>query len=146
MMNHFRTSQDYELFLYTLPEQFTSIHRSTMTFVRRGASLARVAGELFFEHGFRLVARERLVSHPLPLQLEEYGYEIWQGDEKLYWYDSQPHPDEPDLQNTPPHHKHIPPDTKHSRIPAPQMRLTQPNFPVLMREIEELIADLEQAE
>lgn len=28
--------------------------------------------------------------------------------EKLYWYDSQPHPNDPILQNTHPHHKHVP--------------------------------------
>lgn len=38
-----------------------------------------------------------------------------------------------------PHHKHIPPDIKHHRIPAPEMSFTQPNLPVLIREIEESI-------
>jgi hypothetical protein len=45
-----RTSEDYELFLYTLTEQFVSIRRSTITFVRLGSSLARVAGEVFFDY------------------------------------------------------------------------------------------------
>jgi hypothetical protein len=42
MSDPFRTPEDYELFLYTLPERFRSIRRSTLTFVRRGHSLARV--------------------------------------------------------------------------------------------------------
>ena len=46
MSNPFRTPEDYELFLYTLVEQFPSIRRSTVTLIRRGTSLARVAGEL----------------------------------------------------------------------------------------------------
>ncbi|MGC1378007.1 MAG: DUF6516 family protein [Anaerolineales bacterium] len=144
MSDPFRTPEDYELFLYTLPEQFVCIRRSTVVFIRRGATLARAAGELFFDHDLRLVARERLLCHPLPLRLDEYGYEVWRGDEKLYWYDSQPHPNEPDLQSTHPHHKHILPDIKHHRIPASQMRFTQPNFPALIHEIEKLIADLER--
>lgn len=41
----FRTPEDYELFLYTLVEQFPVISRSTLVFVRVGASMARVTGE-----------------------------------------------------------------------------------------------------
>lgn len=41
MSDPLRTLEDYELFLYTLPEQFKCIRHSTVTLVRRGASLAR---------------------------------------------------------------------------------------------------------
>lgn len=135
MNNPLRTSEDYELFLYTLIEQFPSIRRSTVTFVRRGATLARVAGELLFDHEIRLVVRERVVYDRLPALIDSYGYEVWRSEEKLYWYDSQPHPDVPQLQGTHPHHKHIPPDFKHNRVPAPEMSFTQPNLPALIREI-----------
>ncbi|MBL7063732.1 MAG: hypothetical protein ISS49_05910 [Anaerolineae bacterium] len=136
MNNPLRTPDDYELFLYTLTEQFPSIRRSTVTFVRRGASLARVAGELYFDREIRLVVRERILYHRLPAVIDWYGYEVWQGGEKLYWYDSQPHPNDPTLQSTHPHHKHIPPDTRHNRIPAPEMSFTRPNLPFLIDEIE----------
>lgn len=66
----------------------------------------------------------------------DYGYEIWQGGEKLYWYDPQPHPDAPTLVSTYPHHKHIPPDIKHNRVPAPGLSFTQPNLPLLIDEVE----------
>jgi len=138
MSHPFRTPEDYELFLYTLTEQFPSIRGSTVTFIRRGASLARVAGELQFDHEIRLVVRERLLFDRLPVVLDWYGYEVWRREEKLYWYDSQPHPDDPQLQSTHPHHKHIPPDIKHNRIPAPEMSFTQPNLPALIRGIESL--------
>ena len=141
MSHFFRTLEDYELFLYTLSEQFPSIRRSTVTLIRRGVSLARVAGELQFDHGIRLVVRERLLFDRLPVVLDGYGYEVWRYEEKLYWYDSQPHPDDPQLQSTHPHHKHIPPDIKHNRIPAPAMGFTQPNLPALIREIEGLGSD-----
>lgn len=140
MTDPFRSPEDYELFLYTLTERFSSIHRSTLTFVRRGHSLARVSGEIFFAHDIRLVVLERLVFDRLPILIEGYGYEVWRGDEKLYWYDPQPHPNEPSLQNNHPHHKHIPPDIKHNRVPAPEMSFTQPNLPVLIREIERLLS------
>ena len=139
MTDPLRTPDDYELFLYTLPERFPSVRRSTVTLIRRGVSLARVAGELYFERGVRLSIRERILYDRLPAIIDWYGYEIWHGEEKLYWYDSQPHPDDPALQSTHPHHKHIPPNVKQNRIPAPEMSFTQPNLPGLVREIEALI-------
>ena len=65
---------------------------------------------------------------------------ILKNSEKLYWYDSQPHPNDSTLQSTHPHHKHVPPDIKHHRIPAAAMRFTSPNLPALIREIEALIS------
>jgi hypothetical protein len=139
MSNPLRTPEDYELFLYTLTEQFPSVRRSTVTLVRVGSSLARVAGELYFSHNIRLAIHERVLYHRLPAVLDWYGYEVWQGEKKLYWYDSQPHPGEEQLQSAHPHHKHIAPDLKHHRIPAPEMSFIQPNLPALIREIEELV-------
>jgi hypothetical protein len=83
--------------------------------------------------------RERLSCDADTVVIEAYGYEIWQNIEKQSWYDSQPHPDTPFLLSTHPHHKHIPPDLKHNRIPAPQMSFTRPNLPELIEEIESLI-------
>jgi Family of unknown function (DUF6516) len=139
MSHPLATPADYEFFIYTLGEQFPSIRRSTVHFVRRGAPLARVPGEIYFDKNIRLVVRERIVYHRLPAVIDEYGYEVWQGEKKLYWYDSQPHPADPDLQSTHPHHKHIPPDMKHHRVPAPQGHFTQPNIPTLMQEIETML-------
>ncbi len=142
MTNALRTPEDYELFIYTLPEQFPSILKSTVRFIRRGTSLARVIGELHFENDIRLVVRQRLVYDRLPALIDAYGYEVWQGQSKLYWYDPQPHPADPTLQSTFPHHKHVPPGIKHNRIPAPGMSFTQPNLPTLISEIEELMRNL----
>ena len=139
MSDLLRTPEDYELFLYTLKERFPSVRRSTVTFIRRGASLALVTGELHFDDDIRLVVRERLVYHRLPVAIDWYGYEIWRGSEKLSWYDSQPHPNDPSLQSTHPHHKHISPDIRHHRIPAPEMSFNRPNLPALIREIETLV-------
>ena len=47
MNDPLRTAEDYELFLYTLVDAFPSVRHSTLTFVRRGASLARVCPESF---------------------------------------------------------------------------------------------------
>jgi hypothetical protein len=138
MSSPLRTPEDYELFLYTLAEQFPSIVGSTLVFIRRGAALARVEGEIRFDGGLKLVVRERILLNRLPLAIDSYGYEVWRGSEKLYWYDSQPHPDDPTLQSTHPHHKHIPPDIKHHHIPAPGLSFNRANLPLLIQEIERL--------
>jgi len=139
MTNPLRTPEDYELFLYTIVEKFSSVQHSTLTLVRLGATLARVSGELLFENDIRLIVRERILYDRLPAVIDWYGYEIWQRDEKLFWYDSQPHPNEQNLQSTHPHHKHIPPNIKHNRIPASDMSFTEPNLLNLIHEIETLI-------
>jgi hypothetical protein len=138
MNDPFRTPEDYELYVYTLTEKFDSVENCTITFIRLGSTLARVAGELHFKNGMRLVVRERILYHRLPIVIDWYGYEVYRGEEKLYWYDSQPHPDDEALQSTHPHHKHVPPDLNHNRIPAENMDFTRPNLPALIREIESL--------
>ncbi len=70
MSNPFRAPEDYELFLYTISENFPSVKRSTITFIRLGATLAKVAGEVYFENGIRLVVRERILFHRLPIILD----------------------------------------------------------------------------
>ncbi len=65
-----------------------------------------------------------------------YGYEVYRGDERLYWYDDFPPPNDLTLAVTLPHHKHIPPDIKHHRVPAPGMSFAEPNLPAIIAEAE----------
>lgn len=46
----------------------------------------------------------------------------------------------PYLASTFPHHKHIPPDIKHNRIPTSEMSFTRPNLPAVIAEVEMPIA------
>jgi len=135
-MNPFQSLHEYEVFIYTLPQRYSSIVRSTLVIARRGRTIATLQGEIFFVQGYRLIVRERLSTDMGQVMIESYGYEIWHNEELLYWYDSQPHPDDPTLQSTHPHHKHIHPNIKHNRVPAPQMSFERPNIPVLIEEIE----------
>jgi hypothetical protein len=64
---------------------------------------------------------------------------VYQGEERLYWYDDFPHPHDSALASTFPHHKHVPPDIKRNRTPAPALSFTSPNLLFLIREIEELM-------
>jgi hypothetical protein len=59
MSNSLRTPEDYELFLYNLIEQFPSVTRSTVIFIRVGATLARVAGELYFKGSSRTLVESK---------------------------------------------------------------------------------------
>ena len=134
-MNPFHSLPDYELFIYKLAQSYPSIRRSTLVVVRRGATVATVRGEIELSAGVRLIVREQLRFRRIPGEILDYGYEVWQGTEQLYWYDSQPHPNQPALASTHPHHKHMPPDIKHNRIPAPGLSFTTPNLPFLIEEI-----------
>lgn len=98
-----------------------------------------------FAQGYRLTISERLSQEIEGVLIAAYGYELWHHAEKLGWYDSQPHPNDPTLASSHPHHKHVPPEMKRNRIPAPQMGFEKPNLPVLIQEIEDLIEkDTEQ--
>jgi len=135
-MSPFSSLAEYEKFVYTLQQQFPFIAHSTLVIIRRGRQFAELSGELTFAGEYRLVIYERLTWDTGPLTIEGYSYEVWHKSEKLYWYDSQPHPHDPTLASTHPHHKHIPPDIKHHRIPAPSLSFTAPNLPFLIGEIE----------
>jgi hypothetical protein len=137
----FQSLPEYETFVYTLPQQFPSILRSTLIVARRGRLLAELNGELAFADGYRLVVYERLSWDAGPLAIEGYSYEVWGGSDKLYWYDSQPHPNDPTLSSTDPHHKHIQPDIRHHRIPAPDLSFAAPNLPFLIQEIESTLLE-----
>jgi hypothetical protein len=94
-------------------------------------------GEVLFNSGYRLRLREEL-DFDAGL-ITAYGYEVYRGGERLYWYDDFPHPEDETLASTHPHHKHVPPDIKHHRIPAPGISFERPNLPFLIHEIEALI-------
>ncbi|MCZ7666506.1 MAG: DUF6516 family protein [Chloroflexi bacterium] len=112
--------------------------RSTITVWSASPYTGIAEGELFFTSGFRLRMREEIDFDDK--LITSYGYETYQEAEKLYWYDDFPHPNDPTLASTHPHHKHVPPNIKRNRIPAPGLTFTRPNLPQIIEEIEELIA------
>jgi hypothetical protein len=115
------------------------IERSTITVWSVSPFTGVAEGELFFVNGFRLRMREEIDFDEL--LITSYGYEVYRGAEKLYWYDDFPHPNDPSLASTHPHHKHIPPTIKRNRIPAPGISFKRPNLPAIIQELEELTAD-----
>lgn len=135
-MSPFQSLREYEAFIYRLPQEAPRITRSTLIVIQRGRRFAELTGELAFVNQCRLVVYERLSWQQGPLVIVGYSYEVWQADNKIYWYDSQPHPNDPALETTDPHHKHVPPDIKHHRVPAPNLSFSQPNLPYLIAEVE----------
>jgi len=134
--NPLQSLADYSRFIAELLDR-PSIKRSTLVVWSTSPYTGVAEGEVFFVEGFRLRVREELDFDAR--LIAAYGYEVYQGKERLYWYDDFPHPNDPALVSTFPHHKHVPPDIKHNRIPAPEMSFTHPNLPALLQEIEELI-------
>ena len=157
--NPLSTRETYEQFLYTLTAQYPSIRHSTLVYIPAGIYFGRVEGLLLFkarivlcvlehltflprgeiEHYGYEVSRHRPTVNPLDIAAAEYCTAAYHHKEKLYWYDSFAHPHDPTLAATTPHHKHVPPDIKHHRIPAPELSFTRPNLPALIREVEQLL-------
>ena len=135
-MNPFSSLAEYERLVYTLRQRIPSILRSTLVIIRRGARFAELRGEIEMESGFRLVVYERLSWDSGPVRIEGYSYEAWRASDKVHWYDSQPHPGDAVLASSHPHHKHMPPDIKHHRVPAPELAFDAPNLSFLIGELE----------
>ncbi|MEA2599087.1 MAG: hypothetical protein QOF89_79 [Acidobacteriota bacterium] len=112
------------------------IERSTVAVWSDSPYTGIAEGEVFFTHGIRLRMREE-IDFAAAL-IASYGYEVYRGNERLYWYDDFPHPHDPALASTFPHHKHVPPDIRRHRIPAPGLSFEQPNLPAILQEIEDL--------
>jgi len=111
-----------------------SVTRSTVAVWSDSPYTGVAEGGVFFARGIRLRLREEL-DFQAGL-ITAYGYEVYRGEERLFWHDDFPHPEEPTLAPTFPHHKHVPPDIRHHRIPAPGMSFVVTNLPGLLREIE----------
>lgn len=128
---------DYSFLVYSIPDRYNFVVHSTLTLWEIDEKRAILKGELFFADNIRLRVLEAVNLGKG--RIEEYGYEVYQGTKKLYWYDSWPHPHISALSSTDPHHKHVPPDIKHNRIPAPDLSFTRPNLPFLIAEIKLLL-------
>ena len=135
--NPLRSLADYSRFIAELLDR-PGIERSTLVVWSTSPCTGVAEGEVFFVEGFRLRVREELDFDAR--LITAYGYEVYRGGKQLYWYDDFPHPDDPTLASTFPHHKHVPPDMKRNRIPAPEISFSRPNLPVIIQEIEKLIS------
>ena len=126
----FPTLAEYESLVYGLPDQYPEIVSSSLRIYSTSALTAAVEGEIEFEGGLRLRVAEAIdLSAGL---IRKYGYTVYRGEERIRWYDPQPHPENPALAETFPHHYHESPDIKHNRRPAPGLGFHSPNLPTLI--------------
>ena len=133
--NPLKTLSDYSRFVAELLGR-PNVKLSTVAVWSDSPFTGIAEGEVLFTSGLRLRMREE-VDFDAGIIIS-YGYEVYQNENRLYWYDDFPHPDDPTLSSTMPHHKHVPPDIKHNRVPAPNMSFDHPNLPALVQEIEEV--------
>ena len=125
--------QTYALLIYSLQDRYPQILHSTLVLARIGATLAKLEGQVIFPDEVILDAWE-LIDFEAG-RIRNYSYEIYRAGEKIAWYDPFEHPHVPELASTYPHHKHILPDIKQHRVPAPGISFEQPNVPSLIGEI-----------
>lgn len=137
MQNPLGSLASYSQFLAKLWNRPNVTH-STITVWSASPFTGVAEGELFFVGGFRLRMREEIDFEDQ--LITSYGYEIYRTDEKLYWYDDFPHPNDPTLASTYPHHKHVPPNIKRNRVPAPGLSFESPNMPQIIIELEQLVS------
>ncbi len=134
--NVFPARVDYEEFLYAIVDQFPAVRESTLHFFTTSARAGLVRGSLHFHNGLELRVVE--VIDFAAGELLDYSYTVYRGADRIFWYDPQPHPDAPSLAPTFPHHKHILPEIKHHRVPAPGIGFDAANLPALISEIAQL--------
>jgi hypothetical protein len=121
---------DYESLLYTMTERYPGVSASTLRLYTHSATTAFVRGSVHFHNGLELRIFEYLDL--TDGEIFDYSYIVLRGEEKIRWYDPQPHPENPDLVATFPHQLHEPPDIKHNRKPAPGIGFSVPNLPTLI--------------
>ena len=126
------------LIFFLLADRPTIEHHSLAVYTT-SRTIGITRGEVNFRSGHVLRVFEQVDF--VACRIVKYFYELAYQGESLWWYDSMPHPDVPDLQSAHPHHKHIPPDIKHHHIPALQLSFTRPNLPTLIEEVERFASD-----
>jgi len=134
--NPLKSLANYSRFVADLLDR-PSVIRSTVVVWPDSAYTGTAEGEVLFSNDFSLRMREEL-DFETGL-ITSYGYEVYQHGERLYWYDDFPHPNDQTLASTFPHHKHVPPNIKHNRVPAREISFSRPNLSELVREVEGLV-------
>jgi hypothetical protein len=132
----FPPREAYERFIYALADTHPEVVSSSLHLYPNSPTTCFVRGSIWFQNGLELRVFEYLDLSDG--ELLDYSYTVLQGEERVRWYDAQPHPEVSELSSTFPHHFHTPPDIKHNRQPAPGIGFTGPNLPTLCDEIARL--------
>ena len=125
--------RSYSDFIYTLSERHPFVTASTLTLAPIGATLAKLEGRIECRGGVRVEVFE-LVDFAV-IRIRAYSYEVYRGGEKVGWYDAWEHPEIPSLSSTFPHHKHMLPNLRDNRVPAPGISFTSANVDVVLEDV-----------
>ena len=123
----------YSAFVYALRERHPFITGSTLTLAPIGATLAKLEGRIECQGGIHLEVWE-LVDFAAR-SIRTYSYEVYREEEKVCWYDPWEHPEIPGLAATFPHHKHVLPNLREHRVPAPGIGFASPNLDVVLEDV-----------
>ncbi len=123
----------YGAFVYALAERHPIVTQSALTLAPIGATLARLEGRIECQAGIHLEVWE-LIDFAKK-RIRAYSYEVYRSGEKICWYDSWEHREVPALASTFPHHKHIPPNLRDHRVPAPGVSFESPNLDVVLNDV-----------
>jgi len=134
----FPERSEYETLIYGLPGQFPEIAASMLHLYSTSASTGTLEGEILLKNGLRIQVVEVLDFGSG--RIRKYSYTIYKGEQKIRWYDPQPHSGNPELAATFPHHYHEEPapstssgqSIKHNRKPAPGISFDALNMPALI--------------
>ena len=132
-MYSFENSLEYGSYLYSLKDKFPEISKSQINFYSIEPDLFLAKGVIEFHAEIKLTFHE--VINFSKQRIVRYAYEVYQKSELLYFYDPQEHPEDSTLASTFPHHKHIHPNIKRNRQPAPDISFDDPNLLFLIQEI-----------
>ena len=132
-MDNLKNSESYGSFLYSLEDKFPVIKKSQINFFSIEVNVFLAKGSIKFTSMIKLSFKE--VINFSKQKIIRYAYEVYEDNELKYFYDPQTHPENQKLASTFPHHKHIPPNIKRNRQPAPGLSFDKPNLPFLIQEI-----------
>jgi hypothetical protein len=124
---------NYSALVYALVERHPFVTSSTLALVPIGATLAKLEGRIECQGGVHVEVWELIDL--AASRIRAYSYEVYRGDQKICWYDSWEHPEIPALASTFPHHRHMLPNLRDHRVPAPGISFESPNLDVVLNDI-----------
>ena len=124
------TLDTYAELIYSLPQKYSAIKFVKAKIFTKGPDVGEASGLIGFDNGIELKFSEHIDFKSV--KIYDYSYQIKRNEYVYCYYDSQPHPE---VASTFPHHKHVHPDIKNNRKPAPGISFDKPNLPFLVEEI-----------
>lgn len=117
----------YERLIYSLPATYPAIQSSTLHLYTNSPTTCFVRGSVAFLNGLELRVFEYLDFSDG--ELLDYRYAVLRDEDPVRWYDSQPHPEIPELAATFPHHYMSHRTSSTTAVPRPASAFRPPISP-----------------